>query len=110
MKNKSKENKSSSQVQLFKGKFEITRSGMGFVIVDKIEQDILVKPNDFGKAFHGDIVRVQVPKFTTNKRAEGKIVDVVEVVVVVKVVVVLEVVGLDADADADAVVAVVDYV
>jgi len=78
MKNKSKENKSSSQVQLFKGKFEITRSGMGFVIVDKIEQDILVKPNDFGKAFHGDIVRVQVPKFATNKRAEGKIVDVVE--------------------------------
>ncbi len=71
--------KKSSQVQLLKGKLEISRSGMGFVIVEHQEKDILVKPNDFGKAFNGDIVRVQVAKGgSTIKRAEGKIVDVVE--------------------------------
>ena len=62
--------KKSSQVQLLKGKLEISRSGMGFVIVEHQEKDILVKPNDFGKAFNGDIVRVQVAKGGSNiKRA-----------------------------------------
>jgi len=71
--------KKSSQVQLLKGKLEISRSGMGFVIVENQEKDILVKPNDFGKAFNGDMVRVQVAKGgSTAKRAEGKIIDVVE--------------------------------
>ncbi len=71
--------KKSSQVQLLKGKLDISRSGMGFVIVENQEKDILIKPNDFGKAFHGDIVRVQVAKgLAVTKRAEGKIVEVVE--------------------------------
>ncbi len=71
--------KKSSQVQLLKGKLDISRSGMGFVIVENQEKDILIKPNDFGKAFHGDIVRVQIAKgLAVTKRAEGKIVEVVE--------------------------------
>ncbi len=71
--------KKSSQVKLLKGKLEISRSGMGFVIVEGQEKDILVKPNDFGKAFNGDMVRVQVATGgSSTKRAEGKIVDVVE--------------------------------
>ena len=62
--------KKSSQVQLLKGKLDISRSGMGFVIVENQEKDILIKPNDFGKAFHGDIVRVQIAKgLAVTKRA-----------------------------------------
>ncbi len=78
---KSKKNKpgKSSQVKLLKGKLEISRSGMGFVVVENEERDILVKPNDFGKAFHGDMVRVQVATGGSPlKRVEGKVVDVVE--------------------------------
>jgi hypothetical protein len=71
--------KKSSQVQVLKGKLEISRSGMGFVIVENQEKDVLIRPNDFGKAFNGDVVRVQVPKGVVgNKRIEGKIIDVVE--------------------------------
>ncbi len=50
---------------------------MGFVIVEGEEQDIMVKPHEFGKAFHGDTVRVQVPKFSgAGRRVEGKVIDV----------------------------------
>jgi ribonuclease R len=44
----------------YKGKIEMTRSGMGFVVVEDLEIDILVRPGDFGTALHGDTVRVAV--------------------------------------------------
>ena len=72
--------KSSSQAQVLKGKLDISRSGMGFVIVEGQDKDIMVKPNEFGKAFHGDMVRVQVSKEngSSSRRVEGKIIDVTE--------------------------------
>ncbi|HPH84133.1 MAG TPA: ribonuclease R [Ferruginibacter sp.] len=70
--------KKSSQVQVLKGKLDISRSGMGYVIVEGQDKDIMVRPNDFGKAFHGDIVRVQVAKDAGSRRAEGKVIDVAE--------------------------------
>ena len=71
--------KKSSQTKIVKGKLDISRSGMGYVIVEGLEKDILVKPNDFGKAFHGDIVRVEVSNDSgRGKRTEGKVIDVAE--------------------------------
>ena len=71
--------KKSSQTKIVKGKLDISRSGMGYVIVEGLEKDILVKPNDFGKAFHGDIVRVEVDNDSgRGKRTEGKVIDVAE--------------------------------
>ncbi len=71
--------KKASQVKTVKGRLDISRSGMGFVIVEGEETDILVKPQNFGKAFHGDIVSVQVEKLAgKGKRTEGIIVDVAE--------------------------------
>ncbi len=61
-----------------KGRLEITRSGMGFVIVDGDKNDIMVKPGDFATALNGDIVRVKLVKenIRTGKK-EGRIVEVV---------------------------------
>jgi len=71
--------KKSSQILIVKGKLDISRSGMGYVIVEGQEKDIIVKPNDFGQAFHGDTVRVQISKDNgRGSRIEGKIVDVAE--------------------------------
>ena len=56
---KKKKNKSAGPV-LLKGVLEITRSGMGYVIVDTRDEDIMVRPNDFNTAMHGDRVRVRV--------------------------------------------------
>ncbi len=70
--------KKSSQTKLLKGRLDISRSGMGFVIVEDMDTDIIVKPHNFDKAFHGDIVRVQVNKENGGKRLEGIVVDVAE--------------------------------
>ncbi len=78
-KNKKTVQKKSSQVLVVKGKLDVAKSGMGYVIVDGVDQDILVRPNDFGRAFHGDTVRVQINKDNgRGKRIEGKITDVAE--------------------------------
>jgi ribonuclease R len=77
--NSSDGKKKATQSEVVKGRLEISRSGMGFVIVEGREKDIIVKPNDFGKAFHGDMVKVQVMNpHDKNKRTEGKITGVVE--------------------------------
>ncbi len=60
-----------------KGTLEITRSGIGYVIVEGREKDLLVRPQDFNKAMDGDIVRVKV-KDTSGRRVEGVIEDVLE--------------------------------
>ena len=78
-KQKRPDKKKSSQTKIVKGKLDISRSGMGYVIVEGLEKDILVKPNDFGKAFHGDTVRVEISGDSgRSRRAEGKVIDVAE--------------------------------
>jgi ribonuclease R len=62
----------------YKGVLEITRSGMGFVVVPGLETDILVRPNDFNTALHGDTVRVEVNPEKTGKRLQGAVIDVLE--------------------------------
>lgn len=67
------------QPSMHKGRFEITRSGMGFVVVEGLEKDIIVRPTDFNRAFHGDLVRVQVTKGDIcTGRIQGKITQVIE--------------------------------
>lgn len=62
-----------------KGKLDISRSGMGFVIVEGLEKDIVVRPNDFNHAFHGDIVKVQISDDSTRgRRKEGRVTEVIE--------------------------------
>lgn len=80
-KKKSKQkSKSKTTPQLtLKGKLEVTRSGMGYVIVENVEGDVLVKPGDFNTALHGDTVRVKVVKENARtKKKEGRITEVVE--------------------------------
>ena len=60
-----------------KGKLDITRSGIGYVIVEGVEKDIFIRPHDFGKALHGDIVRISI-KETNGKRLEGRVEEVIE--------------------------------
>jgi len=79
MNKEKKGSKKTAHLNLLKGVLDISRSGMGFVLVEGQAKDIKIKPNDFGRAFHGDIVRVEVDKHTSgNQRIEGRIVEVVE--------------------------------
>jgi len=63
----------------YKGVLDITRSGMGYVTVVNLDNDILVRPSDFNTALHGDTVRVQVEnEHKKSGRLQGKIVEVVQ--------------------------------
>ena len=54
--------KKSSQTSIVKGKLDISKSGMGYVIVEGNDKDIIVRPNDFNRAFHGDRLTVAYQK------------------------------------------------
>lgn len=79
-KHKKKKNKNAGQQSpnLYQGRLDVTRSGMGFVIVENREQDILIRPSDFNTALHGDTVKVRVLNNSGKSgRQQGEIVEVV---------------------------------
>jgi ribonuclease R len=77
-KQKQKNTHKTAELLSQKGRLEITRSGMGFVIVDGDKNDVMVKPGDFATALNGDIVRVKLVKenIRTGKK-EGRITEVI---------------------------------
>ena len=70
--------KKQKNFDVYKGRLEITRAGMGFVVVQGLETDILVRPNDFNTALHGDMVRVEVNPERSGKRMQGVVIEVIE--------------------------------
>ncbi|HTM66838.1 MAG TPA: ribonuclease R [Flavipsychrobacter sp.] len=75
---KTKKKKKQVSNDLLKGRLEIVKSGMGFVIVEGLERDIIVKPDKLGTALDGDEVRVEITGAARrNGRQEGVIKEVV---------------------------------
>ncbi len=78
-KKKKKKKSTTDTANLYKGRLDVTRSGMGFVIVEGRDQDILVRPSDFNTALHGDTVQVKVVNNSARSgRWQGEVVEVVE--------------------------------
>ena len=78
-KTKNKKKSHSNTSYLSKGVLDVTRSGMGFVTMENKEQDVLVRPNDFNTALHGDTVRVEIMNTPSKTgRMQGRITEVVE--------------------------------
>ena len=61
---------------VLKGVLDISRSGMGFVIVDNLPVDVIVRPGDFNTALHGDTVRVSIKDDKKGRRLQGVISEV----------------------------------
>jgi ribonuclease R len=59
-----------------KGVLDISRSGMGFVMVDNLPVDVIVRPGDFNTALHGDTVRVSIKDDKKGRRLQGVISEV----------------------------------
>ncbi|MDP4217733.1 MAG: ribonuclease R [Bacteroidota bacterium] len=79
MKTKQKKKNKTASATLHRGRLEVTRSGMGFVIVDGLEDDVMVRPSDFNTALHGDIVRVRVVSGSgRGGRQQGQVAEIVE--------------------------------
>ena len=66
-------------VTSYKGVLDIAKSGMGFVMVSGLGNDILVYPNDFNTALKGDEVSVKITKIRQSSgKKEGKILEVLK--------------------------------
>jgi ribonuclease R len=77
-KNKHSTTKNTGEMNLVKGVLDVTRSGIGYVVVPNGAGDVLVRQGDFNTALHGDTVRVKVVKENLNSgRKEGKITEVI---------------------------------
>ena len=72
-----KDRSDETPVSFDKGTLDITRSGMGYVVIADGSGDVLVRPNDFNTALNGDTVKVKITRegFKNGKK-EGKIVEV----------------------------------
>ena len=86
-KKKNKKNKGSDKAPegkrkhsggVYLGAIEITRSGMGYVTVTDLEKDIIVRPQHFNTALHGDKVEVEVSKHGGSGRMEGYITKIID--------------------------------
>ena len=73
---KKKKERFHSHAEAFKGVLDISRSGMGFVIVDNLPVDVIVRPGDFNTALHGDTVRVTIKDDKKGRRMQGVISEV----------------------------------
>jgi ribonuclease R len=60
------------------GILDVSKGGLGFVKVEGWEQDMLVRPENMGTAFHGDKVKITVENVNTKGRPEGIIKEVLE--------------------------------
>lgn len=64
--------------KFLKGKLDVTRSGMGFVTIEGMETDVLVRPSDFNTALHGDTVKVAIKESNgRGHRLQGVVKEVV---------------------------------
>ena len=71
-KKKQREKPRQSSGKVLKGKLDITRSGMGFVTIEGMDVDIIIRPADFNTALHGDTVRVAIKEMkSSGRRMQG---------------------------------------
>jgi len=70
--------KSKTHQHIATGTLDITRSGIGYVIVEGQEKDIFVRPQHFNQALNGDRVSVKINRHGRSGRMEGEIVQVLE--------------------------------
>ncbi len=73
-----KHSKSKTHQHIATGTLDITRSGIGYVIVEGLEKDIFVRPQHFNQALNGDRVSVKINRHGRSGRMEGEIVQVLE--------------------------------
>ncbi|HKK33724.1 MAG TPA: ribonuclease R, partial [Desulfomicrobiaceae bacterium] len=69
------------QMPLVKGTFEVQRAGIAFVLPqdqDKQKKDILIRPENFGDAWHGDTVLAAVLPDRKGKNPIGRVARVVK--------------------------------
>src|SRR6266487_3070185 len=78
MNKKKGKQKHKSSDHILKGTLDITRSGIGYVVIADGSGDVLVRPDDINTTLQGDTVRVKITRENiSNGKREGKIIEVI---------------------------------
>lgn len=77
-KERGKFQKTTSNGVTLTGKVDLATNGNAYIIVVGVDEDIFVPQNRLNKAFHGDIVEIELIKKRNGRRPEGRITKVVE--------------------------------
>lgn len=78
-KKKQKEKPRPSTPRVLKGVLDITRSGMGFVAIEGMDTDLIIRPGDFNTALHGDTVRIAIKEMkSSGRRMQGVVKEVLQ--------------------------------
>lgn len=65
--------------RVLKGELDITRSGMGFVSLEGMDTDMVIRPGDFNTALHGDTVQVMLKAGrSSGRRPQGVVTKVLQ--------------------------------
>ncbi len=60
------------------GKVDMKSTGKAYIVSSELDEDIYIAPNNTGKAFNGDLVKVQLFPKRGRRKPEGKIMEVLE--------------------------------
>lgn len=72
-------NKSAHSLPVYEGVLDVTRSGIGYVIIEEHEKDVFVRPQHFEHALNGDRVKVKITKYNPRtEKMEGEILEVIQ--------------------------------
>jgi ribonuclease R/exosome complex exonuclease DIS3/RRP44 len=63
---------------LFTGKVDVTTRGNAYVVVEELENDVFVPSNKLNRAFHKDIVEIQLLSRRNGSKIEGEVTRVIE--------------------------------
>jgi len=69
---------SAANLQTMVGKVDMTQSGIAYIEVEGLPDDIYISEQNIGTALHGDLVEVSLAKVKRNGKPIGKIEKVVE--------------------------------
>ena len=75
---KGNKHQTGAKARVTTGVLDITRSGMGFVVVPGQDTDVMVRPADFNTALHGDTVRVIIKGDFKRGRQQGEVTEVLK--------------------------------
>lgn len=79
MKHRKERKRPIQQIALFEGVLDVAQTGVGYVMTKGPEKDILVRPQHFNHALHGDIVKVVITRQGgSSGKKEGEIVEVIK--------------------------------
>lgn len=79
MKKKNRKTQHKSKTNTVEGTLDVTRSGIGYVMVENQENDVFVRPQHFHHALHGDRVKVKITRHNPRTdKMEGEITDIIE--------------------------------